>query len=66
MRTELNRREWLTTAGKSLAGIYLGRTLMSYASTAPTAPVSVAKCPNYGDILGSHSGKDVRSIRWTR
>ena len=51
MRTEINRRKWLTTTGKSLAGIYLGRTLLGYASTAPTAPVSVAKCPNYGDTL---------------
>ena len=51
MRTELTRREWLTTAGKSLAGICLGRTLVSYASAAPTAPVAVAKCPNYGERL---------------
>ncbi|MFN8005809.1 MAG: DUF362 domain-containing protein [Terriglobia bacterium] len=51
MRIECNRREWLTSVSMSLAGIYLGRPLMSYTSTAPTAPVSIAKCPNYGELL---------------
>ena len=44
--------EWLAAAGKSIAGIYLSRPVLGFASSAaPTAPVAVAKCASYGENL---------------
>jgi len=46
-----SRRQWLTTAAGATAGTYFGALPAAFAANAPTAPVSVARCPTYGPEL---------------
>lgn len=47
MRTHLDRREFLQSLGIASAGLYFCPSALR-ATTAPTAPVAVAKCAAYG------------------
>jgi uncharacterized protein (DUF362 family) len=48
MRRDLNRRELIQGLGAAAAGLYLAPTRVFAATAAPTAPVAVARCSNYG------------------
>ena len=48
MISRCNRRHFISTVGSAAAGAWLSGSNLSFASTAPTAPVSVARCPEYG------------------
>jgi uncharacterized protein (DUF362 family) len=45
------RREWLVKTASILSGAYLAGSSFSRATTAPAAPVAVAKCSTYGTEL---------------
>ena len=48
MTRDLNRRELIQGLGAAAAGFYLAPGRVFAATTAPTAPVAVARCSNYG------------------
>ncbi len=51
MQGEYTRREWLVRTTSILSGTCVAGSAVSRAATAPTAPVSVAKCKTYGPEL---------------
>jgi uncharacterized protein (DUF362 family) len=48
MKRDVNRREFLQGVSAAALGLYLPSTRLFAASSAPTAPVAVAKCDTYG------------------
>jgi len=48
MNNRCTRRQFISSVGAATAGVWLSPPRLSFASTAPTAPVSVAKCRAYG------------------
>lgn len=48
MKTDLNRRELIQGLGAAAAGLYLAPSRVFAATAAPSAPVAVARCSNYG------------------
>jgi uncharacterized protein (DUF362 family) len=48
MKTDLKRREFLQGFAVAAAGLYLTPARLLASTAAPTAPVAVAKCSNYG------------------
>ena len=51
MRRNLNRRELIQGMSAAAAGLYLAPTRLFAATTAPTAPVAVARCSTYGPAM---------------
>lgn len=51
MHTQWTRRNWIRNVGTTVTGLYLARPFLGLAAAAPTAPVAVAKCSNYGSEL---------------
>jgi uncharacterized protein (DUF362 family) len=48
MKGQINRREFIQGFGAAAAGFYLCPSNLSAVTSAPTAPVAVAKCETYG------------------
>jgi len=47
MRKPCNRRQFIRSLGATAAGVWLAKLEGGLAVSAPTAPVAVARCPNY-------------------
>ena len=48
MKRKIDRRDFIQGVGAALAGLYVCPSKIRGTSTAPTAPVAVARCPAYG------------------
>jgi uncharacterized protein (DUF362 family) len=53
MRGPINRREFIQGMGTAVAGCAFAPAHLQAATSAPTAPVAVAKCATYGPEVGS-------------
>jgi uncharacterized protein (DUF362 family) len=51
MKPTCSRRRWLTTVSGGVAGYSLTRPLLTAMPSTPSAPVAIAKCPDYGAEL---------------
>jgi uncharacterized protein (DUF362 family) len=51
MKMNLNRRELIQGLSAAAAGLYLAPTRLFATTTAPTAPVAVARCSTYGPAM---------------